>query len=137
MSRQSLAWEEFVWRSGVDRYRFQIEAGGLFGTLTAEGPDGSPAPKARVFTLPMVAWEGLLDSLKTNRNAREKGTHIGQPTRSGAFWSDGEVAELEAGFKAGRSIADLAKSHGRTTVAIESYLEKLGLWMRPRDIRTS
>ena len=85
----------------------------------------------------MVAWEGLIDSLKVNRKSREKGPAIGRPSRAGARWSPEEAAELEEGFKSGRKIPELARSHARTTVAIESQLEKMGLWERSHEILTS
>lgn len=52
------------------------------------------------------------------------------PARSGARWYDGEAGELMAAFKAGRSIRQLARAHGRTEFAVEAELERLGLWDR-------
>lgn len=129
---EPLVWERFEWRSGVDRYEFRIESGGLLGTLRAVAPDGSSAAP-RLLSLPMVAWEGLLDSVKLSRKAREKPRANGLPPRAGSRWTAEEIAELEQGFRAGRKIPELALVHARTAVAIESQLEKLGLWQRPQD----
>jgi hypothetical protein len=53
MSDEPLVWERVEWRQGDGRYRFEVERGGLHAKLTA--PHGSS------LTLPIVAWEGLLD----------------------------------------------------------------------------
>ncbi|HEX5957481.1 MAG TPA: hypothetical protein VFY92_02345, partial [Hyphomicrobiaceae bacterium] len=45
-------------------------------------------------------------------------------------WYDGEAGELAAGFRAGRSITELARVHNRSNYAIELQLERLGLWDR-------
>lgn len=137
MGHEAIAWERFEWRSGADRYRFEIGAGGLFGTLSAEASANCVEQPVRSMTLPMVAWDGLLDSLKVNRKSRDKPSAVGLPPRAGARWTPVEIAGLEEGFKAGRKIPELAQGHARTVFAIESQLEKMGLWQRPHDIRTS
>lgn len=113
-----LVWETVSWRSGEDRFKLDIERGGLFATLTAPG--------GRALTLPMVVWEGLLDAVKANRAAKSRGDQQ-FPARARARWYDGETTELADGFKSGRSIAQLAHAHNRTEYAIESQLDKLGL----------
>jgi hypothetical protein len=79
--------------------------------------------------LPMVAWEGLLDALMGARKARTRNER-GFAARSGARWYDGEAGELVAGFRAGRSVAQLARAHNRSEYAIEAELDRLGLWDR-------
>lgn len=131
MGREALVWERFEWRGGADRYRFEIAEGGLFGTLSAYlGEDEAREAPTRQLTLPLVAWEGLIESLKTNRAARARPLSTGLPGRAGARWSDGEIERLQQGFAAGRKIKDLADEHARTPAAIEQQLEKMGLWMR-------
>lgn len=129
---EALVWERFEWKGGADRYTFEIAEGGLFGTMSAylgAGAEERASPTHRL-TLPLVAWEGLIEAMKTNRNARAKPVSSGLPARAGARWSDSEISQLQAGFSAGRRINDLARDHGRTPVAIEHQLERLGLWMR-------
>ena len=118
MSR-GVAWESVNWRCGHDQYRFEIERGGLFATLSAPG--------GRTMTLPMAVWEGLLDALKANRTTRARSEQQQFPTRSGARWYDGEVAEVADAFKSGRSISEIAKAHNRSAYAIEHQLDRLGL----------
>ncbi len=113
-----LTWESVTWRRGEDHYRFDIERGGMFGTLSAPG--------GRTITLPMIVWEGLLDVLAGNRKTKAKSTSQ-FPARTGARWFDGETAELAEGYRAGRSIPQLARAHNRSEYAIENQLDKLGL----------
>lgn len=133
---EPLVWERFEWRSGTDRYRFEIAEGGLFATLSAFlAADGRTDAATRQLTLPLVAWEGLIESLKTNRTARSRPMSTGLPQRSGARWSDSEIDQLQRGFAAGRKIPDLARDHARTSAAIELQLERMGLWMRDHGQR--
>lgn len=126
MAREPIIWQRFEWKSGADCYMFEIEQGGLFGTLTAPGD--------RVTTLPMVAWEGLLESVRVTRKAQSqpqsRAVSAGLPARSGARWTEAETEELIEKFKSGRSIGELAEAHARTAYAIEAHLERNGLWMR-------
>ena len=114
-----LVWESVNWRRGEDHYRFEVERGGLFATLSAPG--------GRSMTLPMAVWEGLLDALKANRTTRTRSEQQQYPARSRARWYDGEVAEVADAFKAGRAIKEIARSHNRSTYAIEHQLDRLGL----------
>jgi hypothetical protein len=100
---------------------FEIEEGGLHAKLTS--------PHGTSLTLPMVAWEGLLDALTGARKARTRNERA-FPARSGARWYDGEAGELAAGFRAGRTITQLARTHNRSEYAIEAELDRLGLWDR-------
>lgn len=128
MTQEQLTWDRFQWRSGADEYAFEIARGGLFGTLTAPG--------GRAITLPIVAWEGLFDSLKATRKTKSRvGSNL--PARAGARWTDQETTELAAAFKDGRSIPELARTHARTIWAIEGQLAKIGLWMKPQQIRAA
>src|SRR5207244_1193159 len=106
---------------GDGRYTFQVASGGLLATLTS--PHGS------ALTLPMVAWEGLLDALAAQRKTRTR-AESKFPARSGARWYDGEAGELAAAFKGGRSIRQLARAHNRTELAVEAELDRQGLWDR-------
>jgi hypothetical protein len=118
---EPLVWERVTWRQGDGRYLFEIETGGLHGKLTA--------PHGTSLTLPMVAWEGLLDAILGARKARTRNER-GFPARSGARWYDGEAGELAAALRAGRSISQLARAHNRSEHAVEAELNRLGLWDR-------
>jgi hypothetical protein len=118
---EPLVWERVVWRQGDGRYVFEVEEGGLHAKLSS--------PHGTALVLPMVAWEGLLDALTGARKARSRNER-GFPARSGARWYDGEAGELAAGFRAGRSISQLARAHNRSEFAIEAQLDRLGLWDR-------
>src|SRR5690606_26865107 len=118
---EPLVWERVTWRQGDGRYVFEIEEGGLHARLSS--------PHGTSLTLPMVAWEGLFDAVMGARKARTR-SERGFPARSGARWYDGEAGELAAGFRAGRSIAQLARAHNRSEYAIELELHRLGLWDR-------
>lgn len=122
MSDRTVTWETFEWRCGADLYRFEIGEGGIMGTLRGIG--------GQTMTLPMVAWEGLLDSLRMTRKARDRGA-APLPSRAGARWSPVESDELKASFTAGTSIPKLADLHGRTRAAIESELARQGLVATP------
>jgi hypothetical protein len=118
---EPLTWEQVVFRQGDGRYVFEVEEGGLHAKLTS--------PHGTALTLPMVAWEGLLDALMGARKARARNERA-FPARSGARWYGGEAGELAAGFRAGRTIAQLARAHNRSEYAIEAELDRLGLWDR-------
>jgi hypothetical protein len=121
MWQEPLAWERVEWRQGDGRYVFQIAKGGLHATLTS--------PHSTSLTLPMVAWEGLLDAIAAARKTRTRGER-GQPQRAGARWTEAEASELAQAFQSGRSIAQLARAHNRSALAIEAQLDRLGLWDR-------
>jgi hypothetical protein len=121
LSHEPVAWDRVEWRQGDGRYTFQVASGGLLATLTS--PHGS------ALTLPMVAWEGLLDALAAQRKTRTR-AEAKFPARSGARWYDGEAGELAAAFKGGRSIRQLARAHNRTELAVEAELDRQGLWDR-------
>ena len=120
-SQEPVTWDRVKWRQGDGRYTFQLASGGLLATLTA--------PHGASLTLPMVAWEGLLDALAAQRRTRTRGESK-FPARSGARWYEGEAGELAAAFKAGRSIRQLARAHSRTEAAVEAELARQGLWDR-------
>jgi hypothetical protein len=121
LSQEPVAWDRVEWRQGDGRYTFQMASGGLLATLTS--PHGS------ALTLPMVAWEGLLDALAAQRKTRTR-AEAKFPARSGARWYDGEAGELATAFKGGRSIRQLARAHNRTELAVEAELDRQGLWDR-------
>jgi len=118
---EPLTWERVAWRQGDGHYVFEVAAGGLHATLKS--------PHGTSLTLPMVAWEGLLDALAAARKTRTRGERD-FPVRSGARWYEGEAGELAAAFKAGRTIPQLARAHNRSALAVEAQLDRLGLWDR-------
>jgi hypothetical protein len=77
----------------------------------------------------MVTWEGLLDALAAARKTKARAER-NLPSRTGARWSEVETQELAKTFKAGGSIAQLARVHNRTQFAVEAQLERQGLWDR-------
>lgn len=119
--QEPLIWERVAWRQGDGRYVFEVVAGGLHATLRS--------PHGMSLTLPMVAWDGLLDALAGARKTRTRAER-GFPARSGARWYDGEVSELVAAFKAGHTIRQLAGAHNRSELAVEAQLDRMGLWDR-------
>lgn len=121
MSNEPIVWESFAFKAGAESYVFEVHDKGLIGSLSVS--DG------RKFALPLVVWEGLFDAIKTNRQARLK-SEENLPPRAGARWTMSEIDELEAKFRSGRSIDDLAREHARTVWAIEGQLAKMGLWDR-------
>jgi hypothetical protein len=120
-AQEPVVWERVEWRQGDGRYVFEVARGGLLAKLSA--PHGSE------LTLPMVAWEGLLDALAAARKTKTR-TERNLPSRTGARWSEVETQELVKTFKAGGSIAQLARVHNRTQFAVEAQLERQGLWDR-------
>ena len=121
MQQDPMVWQRVEWRQGDGRYVFEVGTGGLHATLTA--------PHGGALTLPMVAWEGLLDALTAARKTRTRGDR-GFAARSGTRWFEGEAGELAAGFQSGRSIGHLARAHNRSELAVEAQLERMGLWDR-------
>lgn len=119
--QEPLTWERVTWRQGDGRYLFEVAEGGLHAKLTS--------PHGTSLTLPMVAWDGLLDALEGARKTRTR-SERGFPARSGARWYEGEAGELAAAFKAGRTIAQLARTHNRSELAVEAQLDRMGLWDR-------
>ena len=73
--------------------------------------------------------EGLLDALSAARKTKTRAER-NLPARTGARWSEAETQELAKAFKAGGSIAQLARVHNRTQFAVEAQLERQGLWDR-------
>jgi hypothetical protein len=120
-AQEPLLWERVTWRQGDGRYVFEVEEGGLVARLTS--------PHGTSLILPMVAWEGLLDALVGARKTRSRSERT-FPARSGARWYEGETGDLAAAFKAGRSIAQLARIHNRSEYAVEAQLDRMGLWDR-------
>jgi len=116
-----MVWDRVEWRQGDGRYVFEVAQGGLHATLSS--------PHGAKLTLPMVAWEGLLDALAAARKTKARAER-NLPARTGARWSEAEVQELAKAFKAGGSIAQLARVHNRTQFAVEAQLERQGLWDR-------
>jgi hypothetical protein len=128
MSVDAVAWESFSWRVGAEVHRFEVRDNGLIGQLSMSG--------GRTLAMPVVAWEALLDAVKTNRKAKAK-TELNLPPRAGARWTETEADQLVAKFKSGRSIDDLAREHARTSIAVEHQLTKRGLWDRTERRRVA
>ena len=121
MQLEPVIWEKVEWRQGDGCYRFELQQGGLHATLTA--------PHGRSFTIPTVAWYALLDALAASRKTKQRSERA-LPPRSNARWSETEVGDVAAAFKAGTSVGALARSHNRSVPAIEAQLSRLGLWDR-------
>lgn len=121
LSHEPMVWQRVEWRQGDGRYVFDVAQGGLHATFAS--------PHGTKLTLPMVAWEGLLDALAAARKTRQRG-ESGHPARTGARWYAGEAGELASGLKAGRSIKELARAHHRSEFAVEAELDRQGLWDR-------
>ena len=120
-TQEPMVWERVEWRQGDGRYVFEVAQGGLLASLSS--------PHGTKLTLPMVAWEGLLDALTAARKTKARAER-NLPSRTGARWSEVETQELAKTFKAGGSIAQLARVHNRTQFAVEAQLERQGLWDR-------
>lgn len=120
-AQEPMVWDRVEWRQGDGRYVFEVAQGGLHATLSS--------PHGTKLTLPMVAWEGLLDALAAARKTKARAER-NLPARTGARWSEAETHELAKSFKAGGSIAQLARVHNRTQFAVEAQLERQGLWDR-------
>jgi hypothetical protein len=119
--QEPMVWDRVEWRQGDGRYVFEVAQGGLHATLAS--------PHGTKLTLPMVAWEGLLDALAAARKTKTRAER-NLPARTGARWSEAELQELMKAFKAGGSIAQLARVHNRTQFAVEAQFERQGLWDR-------
>lgn len=120
-SQEPMVWDRVEWRQGDGRYVFAVAQGGLHATLAS--------PHGAKLTLPMVAWEGLLDALAAARKTKMR-SERNLPARTGARWSEAETQELAKAFRAGASIVQLARVHNRTQFAVETQLERQGLWDR-------
>ena len=119
--REPLIWDLVEWRQGDGRYRFEVAQGGLHATLTS--------PNGQSLTLPMVAWDGLLDALTASRKTKAR-VPQNLPPRAGARWSAKEIEQLTAAYNAGATVDGLALAHNRTGMAIEAQLAAQGLWDR-------
>jgi hypothetical protein len=120
---RGINWERFLWNCAGTRYLFEVQSGGLHGQLRSDA--------GHSLTLPMVAWEGLLDCVRAQRKARTQTAAVDLPARAGARWTSAESDELRDGYKAGKTVAQLAAQHSRTRGAIRSELERLGLIVSP------
>ncbi len=128
MHKEPLVWDLVEWRQGDGRYRFEVARGGLHATLTAPGE--------RSLTLPVVAWDGLLDALAAARKTKVRSDR-NLPARAGARWAKVETDELIAAFRSGASVVKLAVAHNRTAAAIEAKLSELGMWDRVAQAPTT
>jgi hypothetical protein len=84
-------------------------------------PDDSPFSSLRVIRAPFIAAKALEPTpAKSARPA------AAAPGNAGKSWTEEEDQRLVAGFDAGTPVAALARTHERTTGAINSRLVKLG-----------
>lgn len=66
---------------------------------------------------------------KSSPRSRSRGTQGQRPgrTRAGQPWHTSEDNALISGYRGGQGLKDLARTHGRSTKAIELRLERLGV----------
>ena len=100
---------------------------------------GEELPKDSVAHRPEVirAFYGLADELSNRQSGTkkkqteaeriQKNIEIGRPPRSHFPWTEQERSELDSLFKSGYSVEDLSAKFQRTSVAVASQLEKMGL----------
>jgi hypothetical protein len=94
-------------------------------------PEDSPLNSPHVIRALFLAAKALeLQAGKRERPPSER------PANVGKAWTEEENQRLAAAFEAGACVADLAKTHQRTTGAITSRLIKLGL-MQPSEDASS
>ena len=91
-THELMVWERVEWRQGDGRYLFEVAQGGLYGTITA--------PQGATLTLPIVAWEGLLDALAAACKTKAR-TERSLPSRTGVP-SESEAQESGEGVQGRR-----------------------------------
>ena len=99
----------------------EVLAGGVDPATGEVLPDDSPLSSPHVIRALFVAAKALeLMAAKSVRPA------AAAPGNAGKSWTDDEDQRLVAAFDAGTPVAALARTHERTTGAINSRLVKLG-----------
>ena len=99
----------------------EVLAGGVDPATGEVLPDDSPLSSPHVIRALFIAAKAL--ELMAAKPARPAAA---APGNAGKSWTDDEDQRLVAGFDAGTPVAALARTHERTTGAINSRLVKLG-----------
>ena len=99
----------------------EVLAGGVDPTTGEVLPDDSPLSSPHVIRALFIAAKAL--EVMAAKSARPAAA---APGNAGKSWTDDEDQRLVAGFGAGTPVAALARTHERTTGAINSRLVKLG-----------
>jgi hypothetical protein len=99
----------------------EVLAGGVDPSTGEVLPDDSPLSSPHVIRALFIAAKAL--EVMAAKSARPAAA---VPGNAGKSWTDDEDQRLVAGFDAGTPVAALARTHERTTGAINSRLVKLG-----------
>ena len=99
----------------------EVLAGGVDPATGEVLPDDSPLSSPRVIRALFISAKAL--ELMAAKSARPAAV---APGNAGKPWTEEEDQRLVAGFDAGMPVAALARTHERTTGAINSRLVKLG-----------
>jgi len=95
-------------------------------------PEDSPLNSPHVIRALFLAAKALELQAGKRERPPSAGTADTKPANAGKAWAEDESQRLAAAFNAGASVADLAKTHQRSTGAITSRLIRLGL-MQPSE----
>ena len=99
----------------------EVLAGGVDPATGEVLPDDNPLSSPHVIRALFIAAKAL--ELMAAKPARPAAV---APGNAGKSWTEDEDQRLVAGFDAGTPVAALARTHERTTGAINSRLVKLG-----------
>ena len=91
-------------------------------------PAASPYQHPQTVRALFQAAQALADAGSSSPRASQ-----GAPGNAGKPWTDEDDQTLTAAFDAGRTLAELAERHGRSRVAIQARLIKLGKIEPPAD----
>ena len=100
----------------------EVLAGGVDPATGEVLPDDSPLSSPHVIRALFIAAK-VLELMAAAKPARPAAA---APGNAGKSWNEEEDQRLVAGFDAGTPVAELARTHERTTGAINSRLVKLG-----------
>ena len=100
----------------------EVLAGGVDPATGEVLPDESPLSNPHVIRALFIAAKAL-ELMAAAKPARPAAT---TPGNAGKSWTDDEDQRLVAAFDSGTPVAALARTHERTTGAINSRLVKLG-----------
>ncbi len=100
----------------------EVLAGGIDPATGEVLPDDSPLSNPHVIRALFIAAKAL-ESMAAAKPARPAAA---APGNAGKSWTEDEDHRLVAAFDAGTPVAALARTHERTTGAINSRLVKLG-----------
>jgi hypothetical protein len=99
-------------------------------------PEDSPLNSPHVIRALFLAAKALEAPAGKRERPSSTGTANTKPANAGKAWAEDESQRLAAAFTAGASVAELAKTHQRSTGAITSRLIRLGL-MEPSEDASS